>query len=145
VRWLLLSLLVAGCASELRLRGYEPLVAVREVPSMPGDRVTTIYGAAYVRDLGWFESLDATYRDALLKHEQVHSRRQMDNPLFFVRYGLEKDFRWEEEKLGHAEEIRALKQAGRLIDTDAYVRSLSGPTYLNMVSAREARAWVEGQ
>jgi|SRR5579859_1685271 len=128
---------------------FAPLTSVEEPKDAslviaPG-MVTTIYSTSYTASVA---SLTAAYPvgsvewDALFFHEQVHAQRELENPAFLFEYAVDSDFRWSEERLGYAVEIRYLLAHGLQPDLNAYATVLS-TAYQGMVSYDVALAWLK--
>lgn len=151
MRYLLLALvLLAGCNGlEVRLDPkFAPLTHLREVsddmPLLGDGFVVTVYDTAYtksIRDLLARNPVGSVEWDALFLHEQQHSIREYQDPLFFFKYATSPSFRWEEEKIGWAAGLRHLVKNGRQVDVKACARSLA-TGYKGMVSEEDAEAWV---
>lgn len=149
-------LLLSGCGSTLDLGPeWSPLEEVRERPSLPlvGDGTTSTVGrTVYVRDLGdWAERYPegSAERTALLRHEQVHARRQLKRGVasWVASYLTSADRMWREEREGWRAEIEHLRAMGawRHGRLERVARSLAGYRTLlgqRMVSEGAARAWV---
>lgn len=153
----LLLFVLAGCGRSFEIKdaAYAPLVRVEEATDklFHDGAKTTILGTIYVTDLDVFIERypeGSVQRDALFRHEQVHSTRQWTYPgtpgLWLVRYGIDSDFRWEEEKAGWEQEIKVLVKAGEGVDIDRVARAMNenyrSPAGGRMVSFEDALAWV---
>lgn len=153
---LLLTLgLVAGCfrhTHKLEER-WEPLREVAEA----GDELvkpgvtTTIGHSCYVADLdAWLlrHPPGTVEYDAILLHEQVHSRHQFGYELglaaWLARYLADPEFRWEEEQSGYEAEITHRVRNGRSVNAEQLTLILNKNYDLNgrMVSYAEALVWI---
>jgi hypothetical protein len=131
---------------------WTPLTHVVELGSVPRGVSMTVYSTVYVHSLKeWFASYPAgsVEQEAVLRHERVHAIRELSTGnVWFARYGVDRAFRWEEEKAGYREEVATLVKGGRPVDPAAYARILSGPAYGpiggRMVGYEEAYSWVSG-
>lgn len=155
--YLLALALAVGCARHThKLDGrWEPLHEVAEAGDeliAPG--VTTTVGhSCFVADLdSWLlrHPPGTIEYDAVLLHEQIHSRRQLDYELglaaWLARYLADPEFRWEEEKLGYEAAITHLVQNGRQVNTEHLALILNKNYDFNgrMVSYADALEWVRG-
>lgn len=147
--YLCVVLALSGCvfkSIDLESR-WAPLTKVYETGSVARGVTMTIDHACYVHDLrDWQREnpLGSDEREALLLHEQAHSKRQLSvGPFWYARYALDRKFRWEEEKLGYQVQISYLVQHLKSVDTTMLAAVLSGSVYDGMVSYPEALAWVQ--
>lgn len=147
----LIVLALAGCtgASHAVSEEYRPLKQVTESALRSGKYITTIGETTYVNNLDdWLERhpVGSPHYRAALRHESVHSKRQLDAGLapWINQYLTDTAFMWEEEKRGWYEELQTLRASGFAINIDGVATSLSGYTNLKgqMVSREEALAWV---
>lgn len=146
--WLAVVVTLLGCnSSRLELDPeWRPLEVVIEadIPLVSDTAITTIGRTIFVKDLdAWLLDypVGSTQFRALLMHERAHSQRQADNSLWYFNYLADKDFRWEEEKLGWELEIRHLAAMGVAQQPEVYAAMLAN-NYSNMVSYQEALEWV---
>lgn len=150
---LLFSLMGCTTGRELKLDAkWEPLRSVEEgTDKLFAEGVSTTIGHfCYVPDLQqWVKDFpeNSVRREALLRHEQIHSIRElkMGLPLWLAKYVTEKTFRWQEEQIGYEQEITYLFQHGIPINRYQYAiifshdyQSLGG----QMVTYEEALKWV---
>lgn len=157
---------LSGCGSLLRapLRDgqeasltlddrWRPLEEIVERPRVFQDLgsssvITTIGRYCYVRDLDeWVRAHPAGISfDSILRHEQEHARRQISTGtwLWVAHYAYDKDFAWDEEKIGYYYQITMLKNAGQSVNVDGIALALS--KYKNLagqiVNFEDARAWI---
>lgn len=144
-------LALAGCtgASHAVPEEYRPLKQITESPLRSGKYVTTIGETVYVNDLDdWLERRPVgspLYR-ATLRHEQVHSKRQLKAGLtiWINQYLTDTEFMWKEEQLGWYEGLRSLQSSGLTINKDEVADALAGYKNLKgqMVTREVALAWV---
>ena len=164
-RLLVLALLASLSSCEcVAIEGYPPINEVCERPSVPfaSDTATTTIGTnLYTSDLDeWLTDYPegSVERDALLRHEQVHARRQFDYQglpgemalwTWIARYTTDHEFMWAEEQLGYYAGIKRLQAAGRwshertISQADAmssHYRTVGGK---RMVSFDVARSWIQ--
>lgn len=150
---------LSGCAGgpgrELELEErWRPLRSVVEVSDLQArHRYTTIGEHVYVRSLRDFDEHlppGSVEREALLLHEQVHARRQLEHglPEWLSRYATDPAFAWREERLGWEAELRHLRAHGRPIVLEAVVRALlryrTVVTRLPLADETEVRTWAAG-
>lgn len=147
----LLILALAGCtgASHEVHEEFLPLKRVTESPLRSSGYITTVGETAYVNDLdAWLEGhpVNSVRYRASLKHESVHSKRQLDAGLatWLNQYLTDRAFMWEEEKRGWYVELLTLRSGGLPINTNGVADVLAGYSNLSgkMVSREEALAWV---
>jgi len=131
-----------------------PLEDVRERPNIfrnaGSDKATTTVGRhAYVRDLDeWLARVvpGSPKYLALLRHEQEHSRRQLDMGLYLwlIRYSYDREFALEEEMVGYYYEITERRRLGAPMDVDVTAIILSKYKNLagDLISFEEARQWI---
>jgi len=131
---------------------YRPLEKIRErvdLPSVSDTAMTTVGTTAYVVDLEWW--LDRyppgqPRYESIMRHEQVHSRRQIDRGVYLwvARYSYDREFAWAEEQLGWYEELKTLQRYGLPINVESVALILSGYRNLSgrLVSFADARNWV---
>ncbi len=135
---LLVLVLISGCSStdsyDLDSK-WEPLEEVRERPEVVSDlasdtATTTVGRYCYVKDLDdWlvrYQPGTAKF-EALLRHEQEHSRRQLKTGTFLwiARYGVDKDFALLEEQIGYYYEITERRRLGNPMVPEAVALTLS--------------------
>lgn len=131
-----------------------PLEDVRERPRLVRDfgsdtATTTVGRHAYVRDLQeWLTRVvpgSAKYQ-ALLRHEQEHSRRQLAYGLYLwiARYSYDKRFALLEEQIGWYYEITENRRLGNSVNVDVVAAILSRYENLagRLISFEEARLWI---
>jgi len=83
-------------------------------------------------------------RHAYIVHEQTHYKRQRWwTPIWIARYFTSKAFRWQEEKLAYATEIKHLQTAGIHVDKNKYVEALV-KEYWGMCTKEQAEDFVNG-
>lgn len=125
---------------------FSPLREVVQVPSIRPGVVSTVYAESWTRSI---QDLLDSYApgsvewDALFFHERVHSVREFDNRAYLDQYAVDAGFRWQEEQLGYATEIRYRLEHGVAINPAWYASVLSS-NYQGMVSYQVALAWVDG-
>ena len=133
---------------------YAPLKDIRERPRVVRDlgsktAITTIGTHAYVRQLDeWLGRVppgSAKYR-AILRHEQEHSKRQLDYGLWswLTRYGIDTKFALLEEQIGYYYEITERRRLGGQVIPEAYASILSKYAVLTgkLISYEDALQWV---
>lgn len=152
----LVILMLAGCNGDIHQLDPEwlPLEDVRERPALFSDlgsetSTTTIGSHAYVRDLDdWLlRYIPGTPKYlALLAHERVHARRQLDEgvALWIARYLYDKEFALLEEQIGYYWEITERRRLGDSMNVDITAAILSGYKNLSgkLISFPEARNWI---
>jgi hypothetical protein len=164
-RALLLTLaLLAGCTCE-SIKGHSPLNEICERIKLPwahSDNVYTTVGTnIYTTDLARFNvnyPHGSVEREALLRHEAVHARRQFDYQdlpgefalwTWVMRYTTDAGFMWQEEQHALYAEITYLKGEGRwgqrdtLEQAEALERVYRTVTGKQMVTAPEAVEWMD--
>lgn len=153
IYWILLLPLLIGCTSniftsvELEHR-WSPLKKIVEadLPFVSDTATTTIGTTVYVSDLNhWLQQhpLNSAEFDALMLHEKEHAIRQLKYGLtpWITRYLTDKNFAWEEEKIGWKIQIEHLKQMGRAKSPEFYAIILS-TKYNNIISYIDALTWI---
>lgn len=146
-----LALLLAGCSSYELEPEWRPLRTIQESQlltlGLSNGGARTINRTVYVRDLDkWFKRYPEPLFTAVMRHEQVHSRRQRDRGVseWISRYLVDTDFMWMEESLGWYEQLRWLKQQGQQIVPEVLAQTLH--SYRNirgaMIGYQEALQWV---
>jgi hypothetical protein len=133
---------------------WRPLEDVLERPRVVRDvgsptATTTVGRHAYVRDLDeWLARVvpgSPKYK-ALLRHEQEHSRRQLEMGvyLWIARYSYDKEFALLEEQIGYFYEITERRRLGNPLNVDATALVFSRYKNLagSLISFDEARAWI---
>ena len=145
---------LAGCsAPSLTLdASYAPLTRVEQDPTkmiIASSVVTTADNVVWVHDLTkWeFNNPAGPFRDAVLQHERAHAIRQNAmGPIWYARYLTEPSFRWAEEQVGWAIQLKCLTAAVQGFDVNATAAFLSGSAYtilgVPMVSNADALAWI---
>lgn len=133
---------------------YGPLETVEEATDkLFAEGMTTTIGAhSYVPDLKQWKidypdgSID---QDAVLLHEQVHAKRQLNFPggigAWLALYVSSPSFRWQEEKLGYEAEIRRQMAGGQSVNAPALASVLSHDYKAlggQMVNFNDALIWV---
>lgn len=153
---ILLVLLTFGCSSPETFDlgdEWEPLIAVTERPAIfrnvgSDTAIATIGQYVYVRDMDDFLAryVPGTPKfTAAMRHEQEHSRRQLDMGTFLwlARYSYDRDFALYEEQVGYYWEVTERFRLGNPIDVVGYARAFS--TYRNLsgrlISFEDARQW----
>jgi len=132
---------------------WRPLEDIRERPVVVQDwgsptAITTVGRHAYVLDLkDWLDRHPSGVRfDAVIRHEQEHSRRQLEMGtwLWIARYSYDKSFAWAEEQIGYYYQIKMLKDAGQVINVDGLAAAIAGYKNLagQIVEFEKARAWI---
>lgn len=154
---LALPLFLCGCLSSAKHDldlAWRPLEEIRERPAVmqdiePKGAITTIGKRCYVSDLDdWLNRYPpgSTKYLAVLRHEQEHSRRQLDTGVWswVARYGVDKDFALAEEKIGFYYEMTERRRLGEWVNPETYARSLSKYKILSgsLISYDEALAWA---
>jgi hypothetical protein len=147
----MMILSVTGCTvSEHQLGSeWEPLTKVveRDLPFVSDTASTTVGTVVYTADLTrWLEIYppgSVTYQ-ALLKHEQVHAKRQIayGTSSWIAKYLTDKSFAWEEEKLGYEAQILHLRRNGIYRPAEYWATILS-EKYNGMVTYQEALTWAQ--
>lgn len=161
MRALVLSILVmcAGCTNAPTYGStrdveveYRPLKVISERPDMILDSgaISTIGDTVYVVDLT--DLLDShppggVRYNALLLHEQEHSKRQKAANMvgWLARYLTNPKFMWKEEQRGWYLELRTLRNGGVNINVDAVAELLSSYKTIvgrRMVNFADAKIWV---
>jgi hypothetical protein len=158
VRFLLLVAfcLLVGCSSDPSFEladKWSPLKRIEQSDHVVGGGAVTIFSTLYVRDLKrWLVSHPEGYlRDSLLLHEQIHARQELYSPggffVWFPRYLLSPEYRWEQERPAYEVELRCCRLFEAWINADEWAKTLSGDTYevfgQKMISFDEAKAWVK--
>lgn len=148
--FLLLVLFLSACSADIYKLGpeWKPLkqIVERDLPFVADNATTTIGTNVYTVNLEkWLTRHppgSAAFK-ALLSHEQVHAARQEKHGLasWLFAYLTDKDFKWEEEKLGWEQEIRISRRNGIEKRDEIYAAILAND-YQGMVSYNEALEWV---
>jgi hypothetical protein len=140
--------LLAGCTRTVPLEArFFPLMEIREVPDLPlaPGRGCTIYGTFLTASVAKIDAdypPGSVYREALFRHEQAHSIREFQDPLFLTKYALEPSFRLSEEKIGYAIELKWLRDhQGVFVPWDFALALADG--YGGMISRDDAWEWVQ--
>jgi hypothetical protein len=147
---------LSGCnGAEYKLEDrWLPLKSIRERPAVlqnaaPETTITTVGEYAYVRDLDdWFARtpVGSAKFQAVMRHEQEHSKRQLDTGtwLWVTRYGVDKDFALAEEQRGYYYEITERRRLGDQVIPEAYALVLSKYKILvgRLISYEDALTWV---
>jgi hypothetical protein len=149
---ILALLLLVGCTSQDLPDNWEPLTTVVERPDLPRVSktvVTTVSPYLFVHDLDDFWEMypeGSVQLEALRRHEVFHAKRQEEYPAgkiaWLKRYLTDKDFRWNEEKLGYREGWLHLRINGYRLNVDAVAKILSGSGYNHMTTYDEAKQWI---
>lgn len=123
---LLAFALLAGCTCQ-SIEGYPPLNEICERAKLPfgsNTSFTTVGTNVYTTDLEDFNRrypVGSVQYEALMRHEQVHARRQFDYQdlpgemalwTWVSRYLSDARFMWREEQLAYYEEIVFLQIRG---------------------------------
>jgi len=133
---------------------WRPLESVRERPRVVRDlgtdtAITTIGRHCYVKDLDeWLGRVvpgSAKYK-ALMRHEQEHSKRQLDMGLYLwiARYSYDREFALLEEQIGYYYEITERRRLGNPVNIDGTAvvfsryKNLAG----KLITFDEAKAWI---
>jgi hypothetical protein len=163
-RTLILALaLLAGCTCE-PIEGHSPLNEICERIKLPwkhSDSVYTTVGTnIYTTSLERFNARHphgSTQREALLRHEAVHARRQFDYQdlpgemalwTWIARYTTDAGFMWREEQHALYAEITYLREQGQwsqfdtLEQAEALERVYRTVTGKKMVTSAEAVEWI---
>jgi hypothetical protein len=133
---------------------WRPLEDVRERPNIvrnAGSKTasTTVGRHIYVHTLtDWLARYvpgTAKYK-ALLRHEQEHSRRQLEMGTFLwiARYSYDKKFALLEEQIGYYYEITERRRLGNPINIDGTALAFSGYKNLagKLISFADAKKWI---
>lgn len=67
---------------------------------------------------------------AVLEHEYTHFKRNGSNRRIWIKYWTNREFRFQEELAAIRQQMKILKQNGRVFDTGKRARMLSGFGYL---------------
>lgn len=145
------ALLLAGCSSQELGPEWLPLETLQESQSMTvglsSGGARTVGTVVYVKDLDeWLARHPEPLFSAVLRHEQVHAIRQLDEGVsaWVSRYLTDTDFMWGEEQLGWHQQLIHLQQSGYGVIPEGVAlilhdyKSLSG----TMVTYQEALEWV---
>lgn len=105
----------------------------------------TIYTDKYTVPL--LQNPRTVWAKGLVVHETVHARRQLTygKMLWHIKYLVDADFRWEEERLAYEAQFAFLSETGNMelpYDQDKFLQILSGPVYNYMVSYNIAAKWL---
>lgn len=142
---------VEGVTSYTLPNKYLPLKKIVQNPAKTfGPGAFTIAPIVYVRDLESFLKLnppDSAQFHAIMKHEQVHGKRQarLGLPVYVAKYRSNPNFMWAEEKLGWYAELTAAANAGLDLPASDIAHILTKYRTLDgrrMVSLAVAEAWV---
>jgi len=161
---IVLLTLSSGCASMLGSGNrrdehplaaeWRPLKSVRERPRIVRDlgtdtSITTIGRHCYVKDLDeWLGRVvpESVKYKAIMRHEQEHSRRQLDMGLYLwlARYSYDRKFALLEEKIGYYYEITERRRLGNPINIDGTAVAFSRYKNLagRLITFAEAKAWI---
>ena len=133
---------------------WRPLEDVRERPRVVRDlgsatSTTTLGRHCYVRSLDeWLARVvpgSAKYR-ALMRHEQEHSKRQLEMGLYLrvARYSYDKEFALLEEQIGYFYEITERRRLGNPINIDGTALVFSKYQNLagKLISFQDAKSWI---
>lgn len=111
--------------------------------------ISTVGRSAYVKSLDEFlarKPEGSPDFNAVLRHEQEHSRRQlaMGTYLWVARYAYDREFALLEEQIGYYWEIKTLQYAGRFVDASRYAAILDKYENLSgdLISYADALEWV---
>lgn len=144
----LIAFLVGCTPPKLKLEyKYRPLKYVVQNRFQPKEVVTTVDHFLFVKNLeAWKKSFPAgsIWREALLRHERVHTFRQRKYGLqkWLAKYATDKKFRWREERIANYVGLTYLKSKGAFFDIEKHAKFLSGSAYFNMVSYDEAKKFL---
>jgi len=144
-------LLCAGCNTFDLDEKWRPLEQMVERPHVGGmDEITTTVGTRiYREDIFGFLAENppgSPSFDALLYHEQVHSKRQLRMGLtkWLAKYGSDTAFMWSEEQLGYYAGIMETLRRGGYVHPEHRAASLA--SYVSpvgkMVSYEDALRWI---
>lgn len=148
----LVLLLLLGCAPQIQLESdWAPcteLVQDATVTGGPGF-TRTVAPVCRTADLAAWQQLfplGSVQRRALAAHEALHARRQLAMGVlaWTLRYQTDREFRWQEEQLGYALQIKTLLAGGLDFD-NAQVATMLSTDYAGMVTYADALAWVQAQ
>lgn len=137
-------LLLTACAPSVKLEPeWFPLERIEENKALPSDVARTVDSTCYVHDLAvWQSAFTGAKREAFLRHERVHSKRELAGGMnWYWSYNNSAAFRWEEEKLAFKEQIQHLARHEVPIDVDAFAQFMAGPTY-HMIDELSANQFV---
>jgi hypothetical protein len=133
---------------------WRPLLDIRERPGIVRNlgsdtAITTVGTHCYVQDLeewlGRHAPGSAKYK-ALMRHEQEHSRRQLDYGLYLwvARYSYDREFALLEEQIGYYYQITERRRLGNPMNVDGF--AISFARYRNLagklISAADAKTWM---
>jgi len=128
-------LLILGCTTGRNVKldpKWAPLSSVEEGKDklFTEGMITTIGHHCYVTSMkDWLAAYPegSVEREALLRHEQVHAKRELAAglPIWLTQYITDKNFRWYEEQLGFEQEIRYLVKNGRLFNIANFAAGVS--------------------
>lgn len=132
---------------------YYPLTRLKQDSTLKidNDTIVTDYATAFVKNLSEFlgeTPQDSVRFQAVLLHEQYHSKRQFEvGERYKTLYLNERLFRWAEEREGWRIQIRYLQQNGNARekpDVKLIANFLAfNPTYNSMVEYDYAIKWVQ--
>lgn len=159
---LLVLTLLAGCTvldgggEELNLDPkWRPLKSIKErgdaldLIIKSDTAITTIGKHCYVKDLNeWLgrNPVNSRFFDAIMRHEQEHSIRQLDYGLntWLTRYSYDKEFALIEEQIGWYYQIKHLQRTGGAPPPTAIAATLSSYKNLSgrLISFEDALQWA---
>lgn len=113
----------------------------------------TVGEKLYIPINGWGLNGEDPYRNALLKHENIHSEDQLNYPWYkggkwgwILRYLISGDFRWNAEKKAFEAQIDYFMTTnnpyGSRIKAVFLMKALN-PVYRNMVFILDVKTWIE--
>lgn len=145
---LLFCAIIQGCTTTHQLAPeWAPLERIVEgnIPFVSDTAITTLGKQCFVVDLDeWLlnHPVNSDQYHAILLHEQVHAKRQLDTglTLWLAKY-VGKEFRWQEESLGWEKELKYLRSKGKAKQAEYYAQILSR-MYNGMISYADALQWV---
>lgn len=142
------TLQLSACGSIDLDDSWLPLERVVESPAAGEGVAFTVGPNVYVRDIDDMKARKPGQRwNALLMHEQVHSRRQAKDLVgWLARYGSDPAFAWAEEQRGWAAELIHLQRSGFKINPEGVASALAKYrttlTRQPIVGFLEALGWV---
>ena len=153
---LIVLLFLVGCAGPTHEvePEFRPVETIRERPRLLRNlgsktAISTVGRHCYVYDLDeWLgrNPPGSVKYKAVMRHEQEHSRRQLDMGTFLwiTRYGVDKDFALLEEQIGFYYEMTEKRRMGTYVDAHVYATILSNykiPTG-KLISYDKALIWA---
>lgn len=143
-----IAVAVAMCGCQSANLRIDEIHVVKGDTKAPAGFLSTRFGQIHVPEERWDEftrppiSIQAA---ALLEHEKVHARRQIEglSILWGFLYSTSASFRWKEESAGYETQFVYMAERGHITSKSEALHLVLDSFYGDMVSTHEASEWYD--